>query len=89
MNIQEIIDKNLKECFEIHNEKISDKYRPYLTKIAQEIHNNALDLAIENSKVYLKQANSEYEDKILKEHNTGYGWITVDKQSIEQLKIKI
>ena len=27
--------------------------------------------------------------KILKEHNTGYGWITVDKQSIEQLKIKI
>ena len=88
MNIQEIIDKNLKECFEIHNEKISDKYRPYLTKIAQEIHNNALDLVLKNVNIAIFTEDKQLHNvkDIITVSNGSY--YEVNKKSIEQLKIK-
>lgn len=59
-----------------------------LKDFAIAIHNNAVDSCIENGKVYLKSAIKEYDDiSDLDQHTTSYGWVTIDKQSLENLKL--
>jgi hypothetical protein len=47
---EEIMSKHFKECFETHNEKISEKYRLYFHKAMLEYANQEMEKAVNEFK---------------------------------------
>lgn len=84
MNIQEIFDKCCQQVAlnnKLGKNLVTGHRRTYYNEavelFAKEIHNNALDLALQNVEITYLGGNSDIND------------FEIDKQSIEQLKIKI
>lgn len=74
--MKELLEKYLKECYDIHNVQIPDKYIPYLLEFGKAIHNNAVDSCIENAEV------DGYKDLGLYEVPA-----TLEKESLLKLKL--
>jgi hypothetical protein len=78
---EEIMSKHFKECFDTHNEKISEKYRLYFHKAM-----------LEYSKQEMEKAVSEFKERLIKAitskviFDDGYDSILSVQNIIEKLK---
>lgn len=74
---EEIMNKHFKECFETHNEKVSDKYILYFLKAMKEYAQQEREKAV-----------SEFKERLLKifKDEDGYLNCGVVESIIEKLK---
>ena len=74
---EEIMNKHFKECFEIHNEKVSDKYILYFHKAMKEYAQQEREKAV-----------NDYKERLLKifKDEDGYLNCGVVESIIEKLK---